>query len=51
MDQEPKDQEPTQSTPTGHKIPVPTRKDVFRDLAKVAKPRTPLPPTESGPED
>jgi hypothetical protein len=30
---------------------VPKRNDVFRDLAKVAKPRKPLPPAESGPED
>ena len=30
--------EPTQETPQGHKIPVPTRKQVFRDLQKVAKP-------------
>jgi hypothetical protein len=26
-----------QQTPTGHEIPVPSRKDVFADLAKVAK--------------
>jgi hypothetical protein len=26
-----------QQTPTGHRIPVPTREDVFRDLRKVAK--------------
>jgi hypothetical protein len=30
-----------QKTPTGHKIPVPTRKDVLADLAKVAKPAKP----------
>jgi hypothetical protein len=30
--------EPTQQTPKGHKIPVPTRGQVFRDLEKVAKP-------------
>lgn len=29
--------EPTQETPQGHEIPVPTRKQVFRDLEKVAK--------------
>jgi hypothetical protein len=28
---------PTQRTPKGHEIPVPTRKQVFRDLEKVAK--------------
>ena len=28
---------PTQKTPQGHEIPVPTRKQVFRDLEKVAK--------------
>ncbi len=31
--------EPTQETPAGAEIPIPTRKDVFRDLGKVAKPR------------
>jgi hypothetical protein len=30
--------EPTQQTPKGHKIPVPTREQVLRDLRKVAKP-------------
>lgn len=28
--------EPTQETPEGHTIPVPTRKAVFDDFAKVA---------------
>jgi hypothetical protein len=32
-------EEPTQETPQGHKIPVPTHKQVFRDLEKVAKGR------------
>jgi hypothetical protein len=32
------DDQPTQETPEGATIPVPTRKDVFRDLEKVAKP-------------
>ena len=32
-----KPQEPTQKTPKGHKIPLPTREPVFRDLRKVAK--------------
>lgn len=31
--------EPTQTTPEGAEIPIPTREDVFRDLGKVAKPR------------
>ena len=41
-----------QETKTGHKIPVPTRKDVMRDLAKVAKPAKPSSPVdgESGAE-
>jgi hypothetical protein len=30
-----------QQTPTGHKIPVPKRNDVFGDLAKIAKPVRP----------
>jgi hypothetical protein len=32
-------EQPTQETPEGHTIPVPTREDVLRDLEKVAKPR------------
>jgi len=32
-------QEPTQETPQGHEIPVPTREQVLRDLKKVAKPK------------
>ncbi|MDT5014148.1 MAG: hypothetical protein QOD39_308 [Mycobacterium sp.] len=39
MVSQPKDDEPTQETEQGATIPVPTREDVFRDLAKVAKPR------------
>jgi hypothetical protein len=31
-------EQPTQETPKGHKIPVPTREQVLRDLKKVAKP-------------
>ncbi len=31
-------EEPTQTTPQGETIPIPTRKDVFRDLEKVARP-------------
>jgi hypothetical protein len=34
-----KPDQPTQKTPQGHEIPVPTRKQVFRDLEKVAKPK------------
>ena len=33
--------EPTQETPGGQTIPVPTREDVFRDLGKAAKPLRP----------
>jgi hypothetical protein len=29
---------PTQETPKGHMIPVPTREQVFRDPEKAAKP-------------
>ena len=32
--------EPTQETPQGHTIPVPTREAVMRDLEKVAKPKS-----------
>ncbi|HEX7168693.1 MAG TPA: hypothetical protein VF230_17065 [Acidimicrobiales bacterium] len=38
MAEKPK-KEPTQETPQGATIPVPTRKDVLGDLAKVAKPK------------
>jgi hypothetical protein len=38
-DEKSKDEQPTQRTPKGHNIPVPTREQVFRDLEKVAKPR------------
>ena len=46
--------EPTQETPQGHEIPVPSRADVLRDLRKVAK--APERPSDartdpSGPED
>ncbi len=37
--------EPTQTTPAGAEIPVPTRGDVLRDLLKVATP--PVEPDES----
>ncbi len=43
-----KPEDPTQETPEGHTIPVPTREDVFRDLEKVAKPKPSQ--RESGPE-
>jgi hypothetical protein len=32
------EEEPTQHTPKGAEIPVPTREEVLRDLRKVAKP-------------
>jgi hypothetical protein len=37
-----------QETPTGHRIPVPTRGDVFRDLRKVAKAPEPDPSDADG---
>jgi hypothetical protein len=37
---EPNDRQ-TQTTPKGASIPVPTRDEVLRDLAKVAKPAKP----------
>lgn len=49
------DKEPTQETPGGATIPVPKRKDVFGDLAKVAKAKPPVGEAsdagESSPED
>lgn len=35
-----------QRTPGGHEIPVPSRDEVFRDLAKVAKGKRPNKPGE-----
>jgi hypothetical protein len=39
MAEDQEEPEPTQYTPKGHEIPIPTREQVFRDLEKVAKPR------------
>jgi len=39
MPDDKQDEGPTQETPQGYKIPVPTREEFFRDLEKVAKPR------------
>jgi hypothetical protein len=38
---------PTQTTVTGHEIPVPKRKDFMRDLEKVAKGDKPSGPARS----
>jgi len=43
----PNGSEPTQETPAGAEIPIPTRDEVFRDLGKVAKPRKPSVPDDS----
>lgn len=58
MEQEHENGQTQETTPAKGKparIPVPKRKDVFRDLAKVAKPRKrptgSTPSDESGPED
>jgi len=40
-----KQDEATQETPKGHEIPVPKKRDVLRDLRKVAKPRKEQPDT------
>jgi hypothetical protein len=46
-----------QRTPTGHEIPVPSREEVLRDLAKVARAEPPEPSEDesdgrgSGPEE
>ena len=40
------EEEPTQETPTGHTIPVPTRDDVLRDFEKVAKAKRPAEPSQ-----
>ena len=37
------EKEPTQKTPAGAEIPIPTRGDVFRDLDRAAKPVPPKP--------
>jgi hypothetical protein len=38
MPDEKRDDKPTQTTPKGKEIPVPTREDFLRDLRKVAPP-------------
>ncbi len=38
--------EPTQKTPKGHEIPVPKRKDVMKDLGKLAAPQGRPPPKQ-----
>lgn len=38
MTETPEDEEPTQETPTGHTIPVPTREDVEEALQRMAQP-------------
>jgi hypothetical protein len=40
-DEPEEDQEPKQHTPQGAEIPIPTKEEVLRDLAKVAKPSRP----------
>lgn len=39
----PKDERPTQQTPTGYTIPVPRREDVEDALQKMARPAKPKP--------
>lgn len=41
MPEEPDDEEPTQHTPKGAEIPVPTKEQVLNDLRKIAKPSAP----------
>lgn len=41
MPDEPEEQDPTQHTPLGEEIPIPSKEAVFRDLRKVAKPSRP----------
>lgn len=43
--------EPTQETPAGEEIPIPTREEVFRDLGKAAKNAKPLPEREGRTEE
>lgn len=43
MSEDEHESEPTQTTPAGAKIPVPTREQFFRDLRKVAPPVEPQP--------
>lgn len=42
------EKEPTQTTPQGETIPVPTREEVLRDLRKVAKAPEPSGDDEGG---
>ncbi len=47
----PDEDEPTQQTPSGHTIPVPSREQVLRDFQKVAKARTKRPVPKRKPKD
>jgi len=49
IDQEKRGKEPMQETPAGAMIPIPSEKEFFRDLAKVAKSQKKSP--ERCPED
>jgi hypothetical protein len=51
MAEKPKDDKPTQETPTGHTIPVPSREQVLRDFERVAKARTKRPVPKRKPKD
>ena len=44
------DEEPTQYTPQGYEIPVPSREDVERALQKMAQPARPDPHSEPEPK-
>ena len=44
-------QEPTQKTPKGAEIPVPTREDFLRDLKKVAPKLPAVPPKRTDTRD
>lgn len=51
MPDDAQEREPTQETPAGHTIPVPTREQVFGDFEKLAKPPADPSERESGPEE
>ena len=50
MSDESRDDQPTQYTPEGYEIPVPSREDVELALRKMARPARPEPLVESEPK-
>ena len=48
MPEDEKDQQETEQTPTGYKVPVPKRDEFFGNLKKAAKPDKPVRDAHAG---